>query len=263
MIEPSPILILNPNEGDIDLQRRELAAEVELATLRLPWSPSSFRYKEKKERYNSLHHQLVLNRKIVLTERPELHLTISKKVIFLKPLPKFMFHRDFLNAHVARNQARNGSACGMFLSYVFLINHETDLRIAHSHYLLPEDISWAAWALMVENFLLNARGVQIPRRYLWGELETTSEYSLLTQLRLGLRLPTPEPSASIPAETEDWVSVRTVLEAIVTGRAGTTNRNFGVGNTYKAGGNIIKGKLGETKGKKKVPTNSILRQQTP
>ncbi|KAH6866067.1 hypothetical protein B0T10DRAFT_502876 [Thelonectria olida] len=64
-------------------------------------------------------------------------------------------------------------ACGMLLSYSWLVCHKSDLHIARETGLLPADISWEAWnAFMIDvSRHIDTRTLcQVDRRYGYGEL---------------------------------------------------------------------------------------------
>jgi hypothetical protein len=186
-----------------------LLADIELATQYVSQNPR-FYYRIQTARYHALHHQLVLGRKIVLTEQASQHLTVSGDRIFVKPLPMILFSNEFLERCILESRERYGSACGLLLSYVLLINHESDLRIAQSCYLLPPGLEWQHWVQLAERFLGTANRVLVPRRYLWGELQPTFAFRVLSLFRIR------EVREVIPydIDTRDWVSVDSVLSAV-------------------------------------------------
>ncbi|KAK0761394.1 hypothetical protein N5P37_006344, partial [Trichoderma harzianum] len=63
-------------------------------------------------------------------------------------------------------------ALGFLRSYSHLILHQSDLRIAKEHGLIPEDITWAGWSKFIRGFrLLNNEDVA--RRYHYGQIRLT------------------------------------------------------------------------------------------
>lgn len=59
---------------------------------------------------------------------------------------------------------------GFLQSHVALIEHENDFWIATAAHLLPEEVTWPRWVLLVGQ-LLNCRNVtNINKRYIYGEL---------------------------------------------------------------------------------------------
>src|ERR1700761_7790466 len=91
-----------------------------------------------------LHHHRVLGRKIVLTEKIELHLITRGDIIHLKPVPHFLFQYDFFHSHV-RRRAFFQHALGFLSTYISIIKYESDFRLAKEHHLLPEGIDWNRW----------------------------------------------------------------------------------------------------------------------
>ena len=85
-----------------------------------------------------LHHQLVIQRDIILTENPELHLVWSKSRMFLKPMPGWLLDPDFWPKFILEDprnpdpERKKLTACarGFLFSYTALISHESDFRIA-------------------------------------------------------------------------------------------------------------------------------------
>src|SRR6201996_3395521 len=72
-----------------------------------------------------LHHHRVLGRKIVLTEKIELHLITRGDIIHLKPVPHFLFQYDFFHSHV-RRRAFFQHALGFLSTYISIIKYESD-----------------------------------------------------------------------------------------------------------------------------------------
>ena len=88
---------------------------------------------------NPLHRQKVLGREIVVTEDPRLHLLWIDRRIFIKPLPSYLVSHSFWttilsppNPPLPPQQPLNcrAAAIGFLRTYRYLIQHESDLRIA-------------------------------------------------------------------------------------------------------------------------------------
>lgn len=137
----------------------------------------------------ALHHQILINRSILVTEQAELHLVWTKHRIFIKPLPKFLldpaFWTKYLVCPPASNCANNNNndpkcaqranlaslAHGFLLSYAALIAHESDFKVATDHALLPAAVTWAAWKRLTEQLLDHDDAyASINPRYWYGEL---------------------------------------------------------------------------------------------
>lgn len=139
-----------------------------------------------------LHHQLLMDRRIVITERLDFHLVWGNNRIFLKPLPRWLIHRDFweqqlvgdddedpepvaLSAPGAGGSIRSlkSVALGFLLSYVALIQHESDFEIAKDARIIPKELSWMKWKLLVREILHGRRERlhrQVADRFIYGEL---------------------------------------------------------------------------------------------
>ncbi|KAH6889969.1 hypothetical protein B0T10DRAFT_43975 [Thelonectria olida] len=120
-----------------------------------------------------LHRQRLLLRTIYPTESPDEHLVWHDACIFIKPVPEYLLDFDFWQQHLCIHEALHKSACGMLLSYSWLVCHKSDLHIARETGLLPADISWEAWnAFMIDvSRHIDTRTLcQVDRRYGYGEL---------------------------------------------------------------------------------------------
>ncbi|KAJ0362696.1 hypothetical protein COL26b_013263 [Colletotrichum chrysophilum] len=123
-----------------------------------------------------LHHQRLLNRAIVVTERPDMHLVWTSDRIFLKPLPRFLLDARFWEEYLCRHNvpqadAMHARALGFLFSYAALMMHESDFRIAKETHLIPEELQWAAWRVAVGQ-LLDVSSIYscVDRRFHYGEL---------------------------------------------------------------------------------------------
>ncbi|KAM0317317.1 hypothetical protein ACHAPQ_011044, partial [Fusarium lateritium] len=117
-----------------------------------------------------LHSHLVMGRDVVLHESMDMHLVWTTGKIFIKPLPLFLLDpavwKEFMCCQdkcACRDQTTDNSevaqycerrelyrcALGFLYSYAALIRHESDFIIAKERYLLPEQINWLKWILLV------------------------------------------------------------------------------------------------------------------
>ncbi|KAJ5908476.1 hypothetical protein N7495_001158 [Penicillium taxi] len=123
-----------------------------------------------------LHRQAILGRTILITENPSEHLVWDNARIFIKPLPEYLLNHDFWSAKgdaLIQSRVLYESACGLLLSYCWIIRSKSDLAIAHDANLLPLTIKWETWILFVADLLLNINCEtlnSISRRYHFGEL---------------------------------------------------------------------------------------------
>ncbi|EJP61156.1 uncharacterized protein BBA_09902 [Beauveria bassiana ARSEF 2860] len=140
----------------------------------------------------ALHHQLLLGREIFVTEQMDMHLVWTTGRMFLKPVPRFLLEPAFwvrylaceecgcspdtntANHAIARTECRRPRlrqrALGFLYSYAALLSHESDFRIAQEKHLLPTDITWCGWRILVEQLDTEHIYPHIDRRFIHGEL---------------------------------------------------------------------------------------------
>lgn len=120
-----------------------------------------------------LHRQKLLGRSILVTEDPDEHLVWFEAQIFVKPLPEYLLDYDYWNKHLCSDKDLFESACGLLLSYSWLVCHQSDLIIAQEIGLLSKDIAWPDWVEFLDAFLDNINLVtlsEVSKRYKYGEL---------------------------------------------------------------------------------------------
>jgi hypothetical protein len=122
-----------------------------------------------------LHRQKLLSRSILLTEDPDEHLVWFEAQIFVKPLPDYLLDYDYWSEHLCSDHDLDlhQSACGLLLSYAWLVRHQSDLAIAQDAGLLSKDIAWPDWVQFLDAFLDNIDLVtlgDVSMRYRYGEL---------------------------------------------------------------------------------------------
>ena len=120
-----------------------------------------------------LHRQLLLDRVIHLTESPDEHLVWHESRVFIKPIPEFLLSFEYWENELCLDEELHKCACGLLLSYVWLVGHKSDLRIAKDTGIFPQQVQWLNWTSFTEDFLsridvctLN----QVNKRYQYGEL---------------------------------------------------------------------------------------------
>jgi len=123
----------------------------------------------------SLHRHAVARRQIVLTESPSEHLISDYSVVFIKPLPGYLLSHDFWERHLCCDASLYADACGLLLSYTWLVAFKIDFDMAREMRLLPEGLTWRAWTSLATAFLdhLDAsqdQGSLVSKRYRYGEL---------------------------------------------------------------------------------------------
>ncbi|KAI1391344.1 uncharacterized protein F4822DRAFT_442359 [Hypoxylon trugodes] len=138
---------------------------------------------QKSENILSLTEQMVQGREITITEMPGLHLVWVNGRICIKPLPKYLLSHDFWKYYLlsASSPIQQGqreellrAARGFLRSYSYLIQHESDFRLATEPpriHLIPEDISYTEFAAFIERCKFGDELVS--PRYQVGELRLT------------------------------------------------------------------------------------------
>lgn len=132
---------------------------------------------------DALHVQNLKGRRIVPVENPRFHLIRQEKSVFIKPIPVCLLNYDFWTQYLASNlhiptgilhesDCYRANALGFLRSYSHLIQHQSDLRIAKEHGLIPEDITWAEWSKFIHGFRLLG-DENVARRYHYGQIRLT------------------------------------------------------------------------------------------
>jgi hypothetical protein len=172
-----------PNEPSILLSDRAAIADFLKKELACPSIQSLYRYMHWVSVSNlggsnidGLHHYLVKGRSIVVTEDPELHLIWYKRVIWVKPLPRFLLDRAFWDMNLAESAAGNGSsssrpdALGFMRTYAHLIRHESDFLLAQDYHLLPKgSISYLELRALLAPYR-NVADEDVSQRYHYGQI---------------------------------------------------------------------------------------------
>ena len=118
-----------------------------------------------------LHRQRMLSRRILITEDPSLHLVWYHSTIFIKPLPSFLATRESIIDERWLPAEVQSLATGFFSTYLRLICHPSDFKIAHELGLLPDSMSWESWRALSQEFCLKYPiNINNNKRYLYGEL---------------------------------------------------------------------------------------------
>lgn len=120
-----------------------------------------------------LHRQQVKGRQIIISEDPRLHLVWHRTRIFIKPLPAYLLSHDFWKAHLdpKANERLFKAACGLMRTYFYLVQYESDFRIAERPdlRLLPGCNSFEEFCSFSSDFqsILDS---SVSQRYSFGEL---------------------------------------------------------------------------------------------
>ncbi|KAM3563046.1 hypothetical protein ARSEF4850_002513 [Beauveria asiatica] len=62
---------------------------------------------------------------------------------------------------------------GFLCSYAALLSHESDFRIAKDKYLVPPDVRWPAWRILVQQLDMERIYPNVDRRFIHGELRVS------------------------------------------------------------------------------------------
>ena len=120
-----------------------------------------------------LHHQLMIDRKIMITERADLHLLWHDDRLYLKPLPDYLLSYGIWEAALLKDPVLSENAKGFLLSYLWLIRQKSDFLIAQGENLVSKDLTWEHWTTFVTAVFSNVVSDSfdgISPRYLYGEL---------------------------------------------------------------------------------------------
>lgn len=137
-----------------------------------------------------LHHQTLLRREIVISERMDMHLVWGRGCLFLKPIPRFILMPEFWDTGFPddpvgeghRGDRRPGThrslrecAFGFLVSYAALVAHESDFLIAQEKHLIPAEVTWRKWRIFVYQILTSSETAhwEVADRFVYGELRLT------------------------------------------------------------------------------------------
>jgi hypothetical protein len=127
-------------------------------------------YAGRKGNISPLHHQKVIHRDIILTERAQLHLIWSDKTIYIKRLDDELLDWQYFSKVVCGNEVVYQAASGFLLSYARLIEYPSDLDLARTHGLVNKDIDWEVWQAFRTSVLHHLVDRDVHDRYEYGEL---------------------------------------------------------------------------------------------
>ena len=144
--------------------------------------------KQDSRNISPLHRQIVKSRRILVTEDPKLHLVWIKDRIFVKPLPEYLLSHEFWERYIlddddienekaetTEQRARvRKSALGLLRSYFYLVQHESDFRIARDPglCLVPRRTTWEGFCAFSATFN-TIRDDEVTWRYAYGEIRLT------------------------------------------------------------------------------------------
>ena len=123
-----------------------------------------------------LHHQSVLGRQICVSEIMDTHLVWDTGKIYIKPLPLYLLCPQFWQQYIccrlddATRTGRYRRALGFLYSYAALIMYETDFDLAKEKRLLPKEVQWQDWKILVQQLDVETIHSRINPRFHHGEL---------------------------------------------------------------------------------------------
>ncbi|OJJ74236.1 hypothetical protein ASPBRDRAFT_62942 [Aspergillus brasiliensis CBS 101740] len=100
-----------------------------------------------------LHRQKLMQRAFILTESPDEHLVWSPGRIFIKPVPEYLLDHGFWVQNICPDRELHAAACGLLLSYAWLISELIDFQIAKDEHIIPNDVTWDAWTKLIHELL--------------------------------------------------------------------------------------------------------------
>ena len=118
----------------------------------------------------ALQELVMLGRQIIVTEQTDLHMVWHGSKIYIKPLPEFLLCHRVWEQGLCQYPELYRRGLGLLFSYVQLVRAKSDLRVAHSNGLLPDDITWRQWTRLSKAIHHKASVQTINLRYRYGEL---------------------------------------------------------------------------------------------
>ncbi|KAK8105026.1 hypothetical protein PG999_008385 [Apiospora kogelbergensis] len=160
---PSPLVAFDDKNAVLKLITAELSTE------RLERLYDMLFLVSNRRNISPLHHQLVKGRQTLITERADLHLVWNYDRIFVKPIPLCLLSHAFWQTHllaplvahatVGHHAARPPSAVkvwreaqGFLRTYASLIQHPSDLHLAKTLHLVPNNVDWNTWCRFIDGF---------------------------------------------------------------------------------------------------------------
>ncbi|GAP90921.1 putative subtilisin-like serine protease [Rosellinia necatrix] len=134
--------------------------------------------------HKSIHpftYQVVRGLDIIITEEPRLHLVWGYGQIFIKPIPRYLLSHAFWMHYLAptnsplsddgRQRIRQ-YALGFMRTYYYLIQHESDFRLAQDEKLrlVPEGIQWEDFYDFILGFANIPNTETIPNRFHYSQV---------------------------------------------------------------------------------------------
>ena len=125
-----------------------------------------------------LNRQNFERRKVIVTEKPGLHLLWFHSELYLKPIPPCLLNHAFWQEFLGVSNSKDSVtfdrkvALGFLRSYAFLIRHRSDLTLAIQHGLVPESTTWPEWSVFIDHFR-HLHDDEVAPRYYYGQIRLT------------------------------------------------------------------------------------------
>jgi hypothetical protein len=143
-------------------------------------------YAGRRGNISPLHHQKVVRREIILTERARLHLIWYGKTLYVKRLEDEILDWNYFSQVICSDERLYRMATGFLLSYARLIQYPSDLDIAQSAGLINKCITWQHWQNVRNELLQHLAGRNMHDRYEYGELRLGRLNQIYRMKGLGL-----------------------------------------------------------------------------
>jgi succinate dehydrogenase/fumarate reductase cytochrome b subunit len=136
----------------------------------------------------ALNRQRMMNRQIVITDQADLHLLYHSDILFVKPLPAYLLCPSTWTLYFNKDASLHSDACGLLLSYIWLVRSPLDFKLAEEANLTPPKLTWIQWRSIVHEFLkiVDPNSLhQVNKRYHFGELRLhriNSAYRMIPRL---------------------------------------------------------------------------------
>ena len=143
-------------------------------------------YAGRKSNISPLHHQKVIHRDIVLTERARLHLVWYGKTLYVRRLNDEFLDWDYFSEVACGDEHLYHMAAGFLLSYARLIEYPSDLDIARTAGLINKCVTWHDWQQFRREVLYYLAGRSVHDRYEYGELRLGRLNQIYRMKGLGL-----------------------------------------------------------------------------
>nr|POF14121.1 hypothetical protein CFP56_03145 [Quercus suber] len=143
-------------------------------------------YAGRRGNISPLHHQRLIRREIILTEKARLHLVWFEKTIYVKRLENQLLNWKYLSDVVCGNEVVYQAVTGFLLSYARLLEHCSDVELAKASGLIDKNIDWRSWQRFRADLLHHLADRNIHDRFEYGELRLVRLDQIYRMKWLGL-----------------------------------------------------------------------------